>query len=114
MRFPPRVWFPIAALLSAVNLGAVWFAAAPGEATHATIHAALAVAFALWAARLRGGGSGGLKERLEEVEAFRALEGEVGALREALAESRAQQEFAEQLLARRGEAAPQAGTRRAE
>lgn len=53
MRFRPSIWYPIAVLLSALNLGSVWFAARPAEPWHATIHAVLAVAFGLWADRLR-------------------------------------------------------------
>lgn len=72
---------------------------------HATVHAVLAVAFGVWAQRLRSSAraGGSLKERLDEVEAFRALEGEVGLLREALTESQTRLEFSEQLLGRRGE-----------
>lgn len=53
MRFKNRGWIPIAWLASAVNLGAVWFAAAPGEPMHATVHAALAVGFGLGARHLQ-------------------------------------------------------------
>lgn len=83
------ILFPLAALGSAVNVVAVWFAAAPAEPMHATIHAALAVAFAVWAQRLRTRlrASSSLAERLEDADAFRALETEVVTLREALAES---------------------------
>lgn len=43
-------------LLSAGNLVSVWFANGPGEQWHATIHAALALGFGLWAQhRLRLG-----------------------------------------------------------
>ena len=45
MTFKPAIWYPIAAVLSVVNLAAIWFAAAPGEPAHATLHGALAVAF---------------------------------------------------------------------
>ena len=37
---------------SSLNLGAVWFAARPAEAWHATLHAVLAVLFGLGAQRL--------------------------------------------------------------
>jgi len=43
-----RFWNAVLVLLSAGNLVSVWFAA-PGEPWHATIHAALALAFGLWA-----------------------------------------------------------------
>lgn len=105
MKFRPTIWFPIAAVLSLLNVVSVWFAAQPAEPMHATIHAVFAVAFGLWAQRLRSAAraGGSLKERLDEVEAFRALEGEVGMLREALAESQTRAEFSEALLGRRGE-----------
>jgi hypothetical protein len=51
-----RFWNGVLALLSAANLVAVWFAAQPGEAWHATAHAALALGFGLWALhRIRPG-----------------------------------------------------------
>jgi hypothetical protein len=52
MWFKNRAWIPVAWLLSAVNLGAVWFAAQPAEPWHATIHAALSVLLAVGAQRL--------------------------------------------------------------
>ena len=52
MWFKHRGWIPVAWLLSLTNLGAVWFAALPGEPWHASIHAALAVLLAVGAQRL--------------------------------------------------------------
>lgn len=52
MWFKHRAWIPVAWLLSVANLGAVWFAARPGEPWHATIHALLAVLLAVGAQRL--------------------------------------------------------------
>ena len=52
MWFKHRAWIPVAWLLSLTNLGAVWFAALPGEPWHASIHAALAVLLAVAAQRL--------------------------------------------------------------
>ena len=52
MWFKHRAWIPIAWLLSLSNLGAVWFAAQPGEPWHATTHALLAVLFAVGARQL--------------------------------------------------------------
>jgi len=52
MWFKHRAWIPVAWVLSLVNLGAVWPAAVPGEALHASIHAALAVLLAVGAQRL--------------------------------------------------------------
>jgi hypothetical protein len=53
MAMNPRVWYPVAAILSAVNVAGVAFAVLPGEPWHATIHAALAVGFGVWAQSLR-------------------------------------------------------------
>ena len=52
MWFKHRAWIPIAWLLSLGNLGAVWFAALPGEPWHATIHALLALLFGVGAQHL--------------------------------------------------------------
>ena len=52
MWFKHRAWIPIAWILSVVNVGAVWFAAQPGEPWHASIHALLGLLFGLGAQRL--------------------------------------------------------------
>lgn len=52
MWFKHRAWIPVAWVLSVTNLVAVWFAAAPAEPAHATLHALLGVALALGAQRL--------------------------------------------------------------
>ena len=52
MWFKHRAWIPIAWLLSLLNVGAVWFAAQPAEPWHATVHALLAVLFAVGARHL--------------------------------------------------------------
>ena len=52
MWFKHRAWIPVAWLLSLGNVVAVWFAARPAEASHATIHALLAVLFGVGAQRL--------------------------------------------------------------
>jgi hypothetical protein len=99
MTFKPAIWHPIAVVLSAVNLVALGFAAAAGEAWHATIHAGLAVAFWLWAQRLRQVPVGGeLEARLE------ALEGDVSRLGQELGETQERLDFAERLLAQGQEA----------
>lgn len=96
MTFKPSTWFPIATALSGINVAAVWFAARPGETWHATLHAALAVAFALWAQRLRQRMHAGV--RAEADDALGALEGEVGTLRQELAEAQERLDFAERML----------------
>lgn len=96
-----RFWNAVLVLLSAGNLVAVWFAAQPGEPWHATIHAALALAFGLWAqrrmrleeARLRAGAL----DPGSEVE-IAALRDEVGEVRGELGEVQERLDFAERLL----------------
>lgn len=102
MRFPPRIWYPIAVVLAAINVGAVWFAAAPGEPMHATTHAVLGVAFALWAQRLRRA-SVTMSDHDGEIA---ALELEAHDLRQALAEAQERVEFAERVLAEQPERRP--------
>jgi hypothetical protein len=98
MTFKPAIWYPIAVVLSVANVAAVWAAAQAAEPWHATIHAALAVAFGLWARRLRQGrGRGELDAGVE------ALEVEVNAVRQELGEAQERLDFAERLLAQRPE-----------
>lgn len=98
MTFKPRIWFPIAAILTVVNVAAAWFAASESEPWHAAGHAALAVVFALWAQRLARGlrspqESGDLPAQVEE------LRTELLAMREQLLEANERMDFAERLLA---------------
>ena len=94
MTFKPAIWYPIAVALSAINLVGVGFAVQPGQPWHAAIHAALALAFGLWAQRLRRGPDGSeLPARLE------VLEFEVSKLRQELSETQERLDFAERLLA---------------
>lgn len=102
MTFKSPWWYPLAVVLSAVNVGAVWFAARPGEPTHATIHAALAVAFALWAQRLRARNARPA-ELGDGLEAINNLDADVDSLRAALAETQERLDFAERMLAERVE-----------
>jgi len=93
MTFKSPLWFPIAVILSGANLASVWFAARPGEPWHAAGHAALAVAFALWAQRLRRG------PRVQELPAgLETLELDVGDLRRELSETQERLDFAERML----------------
>src|SRR2546427_9688636 len=59
MTFKPAVWYPIALVLTAINLAGAGFAAGTTEPWHATIHAVLALGFGLWAQRLRRAPRGG-------------------------------------------------------
>lgn len=98
MTFKPATWYPIAVALSVLNLVGVGFAVRPGEPWHATTHAALAVAFGLWAQRLRHRRGGNeLEDRLD------ALEVEVSKMRLELNETQERLDFAERLLAQRPE-----------
>jgi len=95
------MWYPIAVVLSVINLVGVGFAAEPW---HATIHAGLALAFGLWAQRLRKGPGGSEPQaRLEALEAevskFEALEAQVSKLRQEVSEAQERLDFAERLLA---------------
>lgn len=99
MTFKPAIWQPIAVVLSAVNLVAVGLAAGAAEPVHAGIHATLALAFGLWAQRLRPASSASeLPGRLEE------LEGEVSDIRRELSEAQERLDFAERVLAQPPEA----------
>lgn len=94
MTFKPAIWQPIAVVLSVINLAAVGFAIGAAEPWHAGVHAALGLAFGLWAQRLRlGPGGSELQPRLE------ALEFEVSDLRRELSETQERLDFAERVLA---------------
>ncbi|MGH7628017.1 MAG: hypothetical protein ACREOF_01220 [Gemmatimonadales bacterium] len=94
MTFKPAIWYPIAVVLSVINLLGVGFATGQAQPWHATIHAALALGFGLWAHRLRQGpGESELPARLE------ALEAEVSTLRQELSETQERLDFAERVLA---------------
>jgi hypothetical protein len=94
MTFKPAVWRPIAIVLSATNLVAVGFAAGAAEPWHATAHTALALAFGLWAQRMRRTPDGGEDQARLEV-----LEAEMGDLRRELSEAQERLDFAERVLA---------------
>jgi hypothetical protein len=101
MTFKPAIWYPIAVVLSVLNLVAVGFAVGQAEPWHATIHGALGLAFGLWAQRLRQGSGGNeLEGRLEALE---AEVGELGGLRQELGEIQERLDFAERLLAQGAE-----------
>jgi hypothetical protein len=102
MAFKRAIWYPIAGVLSIINLVAVGFAAGESEPWHAGIHAALALAFGLWAQRLRQRSTGG--ELQIPLDAFEALETEVGQLRRELSEMQERVDFTERVLAQGAEA----------
>jgi hypothetical protein len=103
MTIRPAIWRPIAIVVSAVNLAGVGFAAATAEGWHAAGHAALALAFGVWADRL-GRRRGAGEARFEGSDArLDALEGHVEALRHELAETQERLDFAERVLAQRAD-----------
>ena len=98
MTFKPALWRPIAVVLSGLNVVAVGFAASAAEPLHAATHGALALAFGLWAQRMRPGP--GLAGADADMEArVEQLELEVSSLRQELAEAQERLDFAERLLA---------------
>src|SRR2546430_17622763 len=66
MWFRHRAWIPIAWVLSLINFGGVWFAARDGQAWHGTIHASLALLFAVGAQRLQARQRPALKSPAED------------------------------------------------
>ncbi|HET9513722.1 MAG TPA: hypothetical protein VFO95_07320 [Gemmatimonadales bacterium] len=66
MTFKPAIWRPIAWILSAVNVGGIFFAMRVSDPPHALLHAVLAVGFGWWAIRLGRGSAGGELNRLQE------------------------------------------------
>lgn len=103
MTFKSPAWFPIAVVLSVVNVIAIWFAAAPFAPWHATIHGVLAVGFGSWAHRLkqrrgRSENQVGL-EAAEALDALEAAEAELGRMRRELTEAQERLDFAERQLA---------------
>jgi uncharacterized membrane protein YhiD involved in acid resistance len=94
MRFKSAIWYPIAVVLSVINLAGAGFAAGQAQPWHATLHAALALAFGLWAQRLRQ-----RPGRSELQAGLEALEVEVSKMRQELSETQERLDFAERLLA---------------
>ena len=99
MTFKSAIWYPIAVVLSVINLVAAGFAVGQAEPSHAALHAALALAFGLWAQRLRQA------PRVSDLPArLEALEFEVSEIRQELSETQERLDFAERLLAQRPDA----------
>lgn len=109
MWFKNRGWIPVAWLAAAVNLGAVWFAAAPGEPMHATLHAALAVGFGLGARHLRARQRAVLQDQQlqEALDENAYLEATAETMQARVRELEERVDFAERLLANQRAAAPQ-------
>lgn len=104
MQFKPSVWFPISVILAGINLGAIAFAV--GEPWHAMTHGVLAVAFGLWAQRLKQRRDRGLEQQSIEApdaERMEVLEEELNRLRNELTETQERLDFTERMLAKRAE-----------
>ncbi len=99
MRFHPKIWTPIAQLLTAVNVAAIYFAAQAAEPWHATLHGALGVACLLWAERLRTRRNRALYEGADAQSEL--MSGEMDHVRNELAEVQERLDFAERMLAQR-------------
>lgn len=99
MTFKPRLWYPIAAFLAVANVASVYVAARPAEPVHATVHAALAVLFALWAQRLRQRRDGTTITGSVAAPALQGIESEMDQMRQELSEAQERLDFAERLLA---------------
>lgn len=99
MTFKPAIWRPVAAVLSALNVAAMGFAAGLAEPWHAAAHAGLALGFGYWAQRLRPRVPElGVQAQLDEIEA------EMSSLRRELGETQERLDFAERMLAQGREA----------
>lgn len=100
MNFKPSIWSPIAFVLSVVNLVSVGFAASQPEPWHAAGHAGLALAFGLWAQRLRlRSRDNDLVASPEVLDALEAVETDLSRLRQELGEMQERLDFTERVLA---------------
>ena len=107
MWFRHRAWMPIAWALALANLGGAWFAAREGQPWHVSLHALLAIAFALGAQRLharrRQTRKAGVPDTGAESPILEDLEtrlGELDQLKRRLSEVEERVDFAERLLAK--------------
>jgi hypothetical protein len=102
MTFNPRLWYPIAVAGAAINLAGIGFAAKPFEPMHMAVHAVLALAFGLWARRLRYApqalGEGEIPVQIE------GLQAEISRLRQDMSEMHERLDFTERILAKGPEA----------
>jgi uncharacterized coiled-coil protein SlyX len=102
--FKHRAWIPAGWVLAGLNIAGAWFAAGDAEPLHASVHALLAVLFALGAQRLQTRRATGIAadastgERIAELEERVAeLDGLQG-LAQRLAELEERLDFTERAL----------------
>lgn len=104
MALKPSTWYPIALILSGLNLIAVPVYAA--DAMHALAHGMAAVAFGFWAQRLKQRRDQAMEQlALEGQDASRMelLEDELTRLRNELTEAQERLDFTERMLAQRSQ-----------
>ena len=103
MALNPKTWYPIAVVLTVVNV--VGAAAAAGDTWwHAGAHAGFAVGFGLWAQRLRLRRDTSQDQTAlgaSDNERLEVLEDELTRLRQELSETQERLDFAERMLAQR-------------
>jgi hypothetical protein len=106
MWFKHRAWIPLAWLGSAINVGAVWFAAMPAEPAHAALHAGLAVALALGARHLMARRQAALPsaELQQALDANEQLQQTIDALQPRVQELEERLDFTERMLVQHREA----------
>ena len=111
MWFKHRAWIPIAWVLSLINFGGVWYAAGEGQPWHVTLHAVLAILFAVGAQRLQARQRLELKSRVvdpteqgQTLEDVQARLDELDQLKQRLSELEERVDFAERLLVKQREA----------
>jgi hypothetical protein len=97
MALNPRLWRPVAMVLSAANLAAVGFHAAIEQGEMAAVHGLLAAGAAYWAARLGRTRTPALENPVAD-ERMEQLEAELMQQRHELADAQERLDFAERLL----------------
>ncbi len=104
MNFNPRVWRPIAILLSVGNIAGVVQALGAGEPAHAMAHVVLGVVLAFWVRRLNERAREARGDRIagsDQQAQIEGLESDLDQLRRELTETQERLDFTERMLAQR-------------